>query len=234
MRMLRGHGRKPDTSALRVRHCPRRPRLAIITLHGGRADGYQKARPWHLAALRMRPVLRSAASAVSLDDAVLAQVRYRHRGWNQGDPLQDTYRALDELERLAGPVPALLIGHSMGGRAALRAASHPRVRAVVALAPWLPPGEPTGHLRGKRAVVLHGTSDRITSAEASAEYVRRARTQQTSAGIILVSRGDHAMLRRSSLWHRTVAELVGGLLHPGGQLTGRAAESSASPEPILL
>lgn len=232
--MLRGHGGKPDTSALWVRHCPPRPRLAVITLHGGRADGYQTSRPWHLAALRMRPVLRAAASAVSLEDAVLAQVRYRHRGWNQGDPLQDTYRALDELERLAGPVPALLIGHSMGGRAALRAASRPQVRGVVALAPWLPPGEPTGHLRGKRAVVLHGTRDRITSADASADYVRRARTQQTRAGIILVRRGDHAMLRRSPLWHRTVAELVGGLLHPSGQLTGRAATSCLSPGPIFL
>ncbi|MER6465260.1 alpha/beta fold hydrolase [Streptomyces sp. NPDC001288] len=208
--------------------------MAVITLHGGRADGYQTSRPWHLAALRMHPVLRAAASAVSLDDAVLAQVRYRHRGWNQGDPLQDTYRALDELERLAGPVPALLIGHSMGGRAALRAASRPQVRGVVALAPWLPPGEPTGHLRGKRAVVLHGTRDRITSADASADYVRRARTQQTRAGIILVRRGDHAMLRRSPLWHRTVAELVGGLLHPSGQLTGRAATSCLSPGPIFL
>ncbi|MER7930810.1 MULTISPECIES: alpha/beta fold hydrolase [unclassified Streptomyces] len=208
--------------------------MAVITLHGGRSDGYQTSRPWHLAALRMRPVLRAAASAVSLEDAVLAQVRYRHRGWNQGDPLQDTYRALDELERLAGPVPALLIGHSMGGRAALRAASRPQVRGVVALAPWLPPGEPTGHLRGKRAVVLHGTRDRITSADASSDYVRRARTQQTRAGIILVRRGDHAMLRRSPLWHRTVAELVGGLLHPSGQLTGRAAASCLSPGPIFL
>ncbi|MEV7323556.1 alpha/beta fold hydrolase [Streptomyces sp. NPDC093970] len=208
--------------------------MAIITLHGGRVDSYQTSQPWHPAALRMRPVLRSAASAVSLHDAVLAQVRYRHRGWNQGDPLQDTYRALDELNQLAGPVPTLLIGHSMGGRAALRAASHPHVRGVVALAPWLPPGEPTRHLRGKRAVVLHGTRDRITSAEASTDYVRRVRTPQTRAGIILIRRGDHAMLRRSPLWHRTVAELVGDLLHPSGQLTGRAAASCLSPEPILL
>ncbi|WP_438949092.1 LLM class flavin-dependent oxidoreductase, partial [Streptomyces harbinensis] len=35
-----------------------------------------------------------------------------------------------------GPVPVVLVGHSMGGRAALRAAGHPAVTGVVALAPW--------------------------------------------------------------------------------------------------
>ncbi|MEV5046026.1 alpha/beta fold hydrolase [Streptomyces griseoincarnatus] len=86
-----------------------------------------------MAALRTRPVLRAAASALPLDDVVLAHVRYRHRGWNRNDPLIDTYRALGELPRIAGPVPVVLIGHSMGGRAALRAASHPQVRGVLAL-----------------------------------------------------------------------------------------------------
>ncbi|MFC9282816.1 alpha/beta fold hydrolase [Streptomyces collinus] len=135
MSIVQDHGGKPATSALRLRHCPQQPQAALITLHGGQADSYQTSQPWHLAALRMRPVLRAAASALPLDDIVLAHVRYRHRGWNQNDPLNDTYRALNELHQLAGPVPTILIGHSMGGRAALRAAVHPHVHGVLALAP---------------------------------------------------------------------------------------------------
>ncbi|MGW1894755.1 alpha/beta fold hydrolase [Streptomyces sp. NPDC002004] len=232
--MMRGHGGESAGSALWVRHCPQQPRAAVITLHGGRADSYRASQPWHLAALRMHPVLRAAASAVSLQEAVLGQVRYRHIGWNQGDPLRDAYRALDELEQLTGPVPVILIGHSMGGRAALRAASHPYVRGVVALAPWLPPEEPTRHLQGKRAVVLHGNRDRVTSPSASTHYIHRARTSQARAGIILIRHGDHAMLHRSGLWHRTVAGLVTDLLLPDEQSSGLAAASYAATDPLLL
>ncbi|MCX5387376.1 alpha/beta fold hydrolase [Streptomyces sp. NBC_00083] len=199
-------------SSLWVRHLPPQARVAVITLHGGRADSYQASRPWHLAALRMRPVLRAAASAVRLDETVLGQVRYRHRGWNQEDPLQDACHALGELGELAGPVPVVLIGHSMGGRAALRAAAHPNVSGVVALAPWLPADEPTEHLRGKRAVVLHGDRDTVTSADASVDYVRRARAAQARADIVLIRGSDHAMVRHSGLWHRTIADIVADMI----------------------
>ncbi|GGP32239.1 alpha/beta hydrolase [Streptomyces libani subsp. rufus] len=234
MSVMRDHGGKSADSALWLRHCPQQPRAAVITLHGGRAEGYQTSQPWHLAALRMRPVLRAAASAVPLDDTVLAHVRYRHRGWNQNDPLNDTYRALDELHQIAGPVPTILIGHSMGGRAALRAASHPQVQGVVALAPWLPPGEPSKQLSGKRAVIVHGERDRITSPHASTDYIRGARAAGAHAGIILISNGDHAMLRRSNLWHRTVATVVTDLLRPHAQLSSLTGTCYASTAPLVL
>jgi pimeloyl-ACP methyl ester carboxylesterase len=155
-------------------------------------------------------------------------------GWNQDDPLSDTHRALDELQQIAGPVPAILIGHSMGGRAALRAASHPQVHGVLALAPWLPPGEPALQLSGKRAVVVHGERDRVTSPRASADYVERARAAGARAGILLIRNGDHAMLRRSGLWHRTVATVVTDLLRPDGESSDLTAAGYASTGPLLL
>ncbi|MFI5977310.1 alpha/beta fold hydrolase [Streptomyces sp. NPDC051452] len=234
MSTVQEHEGKSATSALRLRHCPRQPRAAIVSLHGGRTDSYQTSQPWHLAALRMRPVLRAAASAMPLDDIVLAHVRYRHRGWNHNDPLHDTYRALSELHQIAGAVPTILIGHSMGGRAALRAASHPQVHGVLALAPWLPPGEPAGQLSGKRAVVMHGERDRVTSPRASADYVQRARTAGARAGVILIGKGDHAMIHRSGLWHRTVATVVTDLLRPEAPPTGLTAASYAATDPLLL
>ncbi|MGX1545481.1 alpha/beta fold hydrolase [Streptomyces adustus] len=234
MSTVQDHEGESATSALWLRHCPQQPRAAIITLHGGRADSYQTSQPWHLAALRMRPVLRAAASAMPLDDLVLAHVRYRHRGWNQNDPLNDAYRALNELQQFAGPVPTVLIGHSMGGRAALRAASHPQVHGVLALAPWLPPGESASQLNGRRAVVVHGERDRVTGPRASIDYVKQARTAGACAGIILIRDGDHAMLHRSSLWHRTVATVVTDLLRPETPLTGLTASSYTATDPLLL
>lgn len=153
-----------SSSALLVRQRPAgTPGAAVVVLHGGREHSREVSRGWHLAALRMRPVLRAAVAATDRQDVLVGEVRYRYRGWNAtADPVHDTVRALDELRRTVGEVPVTLVGHSMGGRAALRAAADPAVRGVLALAPWCPPGEPVDHLGGKRIVVLHGDRDRVT------------------------------------------------------------------------
>lgn len=61
------------------------------------------------------------------------RVRYTHRGWNgpREDPLHDALRMLDALRREAYDIPVVLLGHSMGARAALHAASTTRWSA-----PW--------------------------------------------------------------------------------------------------
>lgn len=212
----RTRAEEDDAPALIPRRTPPDPRAAVLFLHGGRADSHSPARPWHLAALRMRPFVRAVAAALPPDPVALAQVRYRVRGWNgQGaDAFRDAQRALDELERLVGDVPVVLVGHSMGGRAALAAARAPQVRAVVALAPWCPAGEPVAHLSGKDVVVLHGDRDRVTSAEASSTFVARARLAGARARAHIVPGGDHAMLRDSARWHRTTATTVVDLLRP--------------------
>ncbi|MEU8652469.1 alpha/beta fold hydrolase [Streptomyces sp. NPDC048737] len=202
--------------ALLTRRVPRAARAAVLFLHGGRSDSRDPSRPWHLAAVRMRPVVRAVAAAVP-DDVFLGAVRYRVRGWNQdaADPLRDARRALAELTRLVGDVPVVLVGHSMGGRAALRAASAPQVRSVVALAPWCPAGEPVAHLREKGIIVVHGDRDRVTDPHASAAYVRRARRAGARAHFLPVTGGDHAMLRHSGTWHRTTGSAVADLLAAG-------------------
>ncbi|MEV6019058.1 MULTISPECIES: alpha/beta fold hydrolase [unclassified Streptomyces] len=187
---------------------------AVLVLHGGAADGKAPPRLWNAARARMRPFLRHVTRALSDDGTFVGQVRYRHRGWNgaDADPVADVLRALDELSALVGEVPVVLVGHSMGGRAALRAAAVPRVRAVVALAPWCPEGEPVAHLRDKRVIVLHGDRDRITDPAESFALVRRAVEAGSAANAVRVAGGDHGMLRRARTWHRVTAATVAGLV----------------------
>ncbi|MHB9756831.1 alpha/beta hydrolase [Streptomyces sp. BYX5S] len=205
-----------EGGALIPRRTPPGARAAVVFLHGGRADSRSASKRWHLAALRMRPFVRAVASALGEDPVALAEVRYRVRGWNgaDADALRDAERALGELPRLVGDVPVVLVGHSMGGRAALRAARSPQVRGVVALAPWCPEDEPVEQLRGKDVVVLHGDRDRVTDPQASVALVRRAVGVGARAGVSLVPGGDHAMLRDSARWHRAAASAVVDLLRP--------------------
>ncbi|MFE0513775.1 alpha/beta hydrolase [Streptomyces sp. NPDC058964] len=204
-------------AALVVRRAPRTPRAAVLFLHGGKEVSRAPSRPWHPAAVRMRPFVRAVAAVLPDDDVLLGEVRYRLRGWNGGDAdaLRDVQRALAELARLTGDVPVVLVGHSMGGRAALRAAAAPEVRAVLALAPWCPDGEPVAHLRDKDVVVLHGDRDRVTDPRESVSLVRRAQEAGARAETVIVPGGDHAMLRRSGHWHRTAASTVAALLPDG-------------------
>ncbi|MCX4815626.1 alpha/beta fold hydrolase [Streptomyces sp. NBC_01239] len=198
----------------------------MITLHGGPFAGHRPARPWQLAALRMRPVLRFSASAVSLDETLLGQVRYRCKGWNDGDTEQDALRALSELGRLVGDVPVVLVGHAMGGRAALRVASHPQVRGVVALAPWLPTGEPVAQLVGRSVLLVQGHDGRASGVQVWG-YAERARAAGARAGVVVV-RGGPWMMRRAGVWHRTVASAVRQVSRPTA-LGPRGVWSSSGP-----
>lgn len=193
------------------------PRAAVLLLHGGRADGLEPPPSWNLPAARMRPFGWAVARATAGGNVLLGAVRYRHRGWNgdRSDSVQDARAALEELAERFGPVPVVLVGHSMGARAALRAAGHRNVRAVIGLAPWCPPGEPVEQLRGRRVVLLHGDRDRTTDPAGSRELALRARAAGAETAWLPISGGDHTMLRRAAEWHSLTARSVAGLLEAG-------------------
>ena len=156
----------PTTPRLIVTAASERPDGIVLVLHGGRENGRSPVRANHLAVLRMIPVARQAAAA---GHGRLAVVRVLDvvRGWNGADaaPVADTRWAVEQCLERYGDLPVGLIGHSMGGRAAMRAGDAPNVRSVVGLAPWLPPGEPVGQLRGKRVLIVHGTAARPARAD---------------------------------------------------------------------
>ena len=184
------------------------PRAAILVLHGGRAESEGPVDPRHLTVRRMQPFARDLAALG--DDLAVVQRRYRIRGWNGSgsDTLADVAYALDAIDTSYGAVPIVLVGHSMGGRAALRAAGHPRVRGVVALAPWLPGEEPVTQLAGRDLVVLHGTRDLTTSGRASARFATRATSLARRVACLQVPWSGHGMVLRASTWHRLTAAFV--------------------------
>jgi dienelactone hydrolase len=193
-----------ELPGLSVRPAAGTTRAVALVLPGGQATSRMPASPRQLAARRMRPF--AAALHRAGRDAGLAVwlVRYRYRGWNgpQASPLPDIGWALDEARRRHGDVPVVLLGHSMGGRAALRMGGDRSVRAVLALAPWLPEGEPVGQLAGRRVLIAHGSLDRVTSPRASGAFARRAAAAGAEVTWVEVRGDTHAMLLRYPTWQR--------------------------------
>ncbi|MFI0826554.1 alpha/beta hydrolase [Streptomyces roseolus] len=202
--------RPEEAGRLLVRYGAEAPEAAVLLLHGGRADGLGAPPLLNLPALRMRPFAEAVRRAARRRPVLVAEGRYRHRGWNgeRADAARDAETALAGLRTRFGEVPVVLVGHSMGGRAALAVAGDPAVRGVVALAPWCPPGEPVAHLAGRRIHLLHDETDRVTAARDSWEFVRRAREAGADATGVPMPAGGHTMLLGAGLWHRRATELA--------------------------
>ncbi|MEN8651258.1 alpha/beta fold hydrolase [Streptomyces sp. 21So2-11] len=233
--------REDGHSALRLHSAPYSPQGAVLLLHGGRADALGPPPLLNLPAARLRPFRGAIRRATRDHEVLLAAVRYRHRGWNgsRQDPVREAREALDELARLAPLKPVVLVGHSMGARAALRVAEHPQVNGIVALAPWCPPGAPVSQLRDKHVIVLHDNQDRVTDARESWDFLRRARRAGAHACGIAMPHGGHAMLRDAGAWHRLAASLTEGVLGtaplPPGVIAAQLSTDSAvlSAESVL-
>jgi pimeloyl-ACP methyl ester carboxylesterase len=212
-------------------------RGAVIVAHGGTEVSTEPVIPLDPAVLRMIPLALAIRHGLRGSGIVVSRPRYRVRGWNGelASPVQDLRAVLDEIVARFGSVPVVLIGHSMGARAAFRVAGHPAVSAVAGLAPWLPPTEPVDQLAGRRVLLAHGTADRITSPEETWAYAERARSV-TRTATIEVLRGEHTMLRRAPLWHRLAVEfsrLSLGLPVRAGEVTA-AFGQPAEPRHLVL
>lgn len=178
-----------------------------LVLQGGRFRSHMRNRGYQVASLRMVPFARRLDRDGRGRGVAVFRLRYRYRGWNatragaEPDPVTDARWALAEIQRRYGDVPVVLVGHSMGGRVALRVADSARVVGVVALAPWCEASDPVLQLAGEDVLIAHGTRDRITSPEASLAFARRAQTIGAQVRRIEISGGTHGMLRRAGLWH---------------------------------
>ncbi len=211
---------------------PADPAGAVLVLHGGasRRRG-MRVSPAQLSVLRMIPV---ASSVVRRSGGRLTVLRLLNssRGWDtEHTPLRDVEWALDEIARRFGAdLPVCLIGHSLGGRAALLAAGQPGVAGVVALAPWVYPTDVAAHADGTPIVIVHGDADRIAS-PARSRQVARALSRQTEVAYVSVRRGTHAMLGRLDTFDGLAGRCAAWMLL--GQVQGAILERIVAGETWL-
>ena len=179
------------------------PRAVALVLHGGQ-ERSQAPVPWTSPAyLRMLPFALQLR-ADTRGDLAVAVLRFRVRGWNGAEmsPVADATWALDRLAQRFPGLPIGVLGHSMGGRTALRVGGHPAVTAVAGLAPWLPPREPSAQLAGRSVLLAHGTADGMTDPAATAGFASRLRDEGTPVRFVRIPGEGHAMVRRAHRWHR--------------------------------
>lgn len=223
----------PMSSTLPYLEGLRSPRGAsdlVILAHGGSVQADRPARDWHSGLIRVLQFGDAAAKVAP--DAAVALVRYRVRGWNgaSADPARDLqqviHQAPEQFNRL------LLIGHSMGGRAVLRAASERRVAGVLALAPWVPPGEPLFSPGEAPVVLATGTDDGITPAGMIRQYVERARKASRGLGYFEIPGAGHRLLRHAKVVDHLIQSFVGHALGDGSELIASSisADPSRSPD----
>ena len=189
-------------------------KAVVLVLHGGREHGYGRVHPLRLAYLRMVPIAKAVARATAGRDVATWLLRDRVQGWNAPElpPVADARWALERIRATHPGVPVVLVGHSMGGRVALRVADDPAVTAVCVLAPWTTSADPVDQLAGRLVLIAHGDGDRITDPRESYAYAKRAKAV-TDRVIRYDVRGDkHAMLHRAADWNRLVCRFVLGAL----------------------
>jgi dienelactone hydrolase len=186
---------------------PDRPEGAVLVLHGGASRGEQMmVSPTQLSVLRMVPIAKRIALA---GRGRLAAYRLlnSYRGWDtHHTPVKDARWALQQIQQKYGDVPVCLVGHSLGGRAALLAGDHDNVASVVALNPWVYPTD-RADLRGRRVLIVHGDADRI-AVPSRAQAVARTLARTTDVAWLTVEGGKHAMLGRGSVFEKAAADWV--------------------------
>ena len=175
------------------------PRAAVVIAHGGKSRSTAHDSNLRSPAVRMLPFLLDLARSGRRLGLASTQLRYRLVGYNDGDPVADVEWALDRVAECYN-VPVCLLGHSMGARAALRAAGHPSVVSVVALAPWCPPAEPVEQLEGRTVVIAHGIRDRITDPARSLAFAEHAHAVAGRLARFELGGTGHTMLQRLPTW----------------------------------
>jgi dienelactone hydrolase len=186
------------------------PTTAVaLFCHGGTVASVEPPRERALSLVRMRALEQFVSDAGAGSGLTTCLLRYRVAGWNgmAADAFADVRWSLARIRDEHGDVPVVLVGHSMGGRAALRAGGEPQVRAVCALAPWTPPGEPVAHLRGATVAILHGRGDRWVPSALSAGFAQRAQAAGAHVARFTVA-GGHSMVRRALVWHTFARDVV--------------------------
>lgn len=189
---------------------PRSPEGVVIVLHGGASRrGQMMVSPTQLSVLRMVPLARRIARAGKGRLAV-HRLLNSYRGWDTSHtPVDDARWAVEQVrEQYGADVPVCLVGHSLGGRASILAATLPAVRSVVALAAFVYPSDADRlGLRGRQVLFVHGLQDRIAPVQRARQLAQRLE-RDNRVGFIVVRDGKHAMLSGHRTFERATVDFV--------------------------
>jgi pimeloyl-ACP methyl ester carboxylesterase len=192
-------------------HQPESTRRVALILPGGFVKG--RGRYWKFVETELRDLARQLAAHGAAHGLAVYLLRYRCRGWNgdRADTLVDARWALDTIKSRHGGAPIVLIGNSLGGRAAFLAAGDESVVGVVGVAPWLPGEDPIEQLTGRKALIIHGDRDRsAAAARLSLAYAEQARTVVPDLARLEVRDGGHHLVRRApDCWSATTNFVLG-------------------------
>ncbi len=180
---------------------PREAAGVVLVLHGGASRGENlMVSPTQLSVLRMIPIAKKIARSGDGELAVFRLLNSR-RGWDtHHTPVRDAHWALERIAaRLGTAQRTCLVGHSLGGRAAIMASDRAEVRSVVALAPYVYPSDVPAQLNGQRILFVHGDRDRIASIQRAQALAQRLRPL-TPTACVRVRGGKHAMFARHAVF----------------------------------
>lgn len=189
------------------------PDGVVLVLHGGAASSASPSvSQTQLSVVRMIPIARRIAR-VGRRRLAVYRLLNSSRGWDPArTPVDDARWALGQVHaRYGDGVPVALVGHSLGGRAAILASTHPSVASVVALNPWVYPDDGEGDFGGAEFLIVHGDADRIADPGRSAS-VGRDIARTAPAGYVSVAGGTHAMLRRHGVFSTLAADFTSAVL----------------------
>lgn len=196
-------------------HVPDDPGGVVLVLHGGAETSRAPVVWWRLAVLRMAPFAAAIRNREG-DRVAVLRLKNRVRGWNgsRQDPVVDARWALDRIRHVLPEVPVVIVGHSMGGRVALRLAAEPDVIGVAALAPWVE-SDSVQARPGTPVLLVHGSRDRITDPRRTAVLASRLYDRGVDVRSVTIDNDGHPMLRDAGGWHRLVRDFVSEVFDRG-------------------
>jgi pimeloyl-ACP methyl ester carboxylesterase len=183
-------------------------------LHGGGDDPEARAvGDTYLGYARMRYLHWCIKKELASHGVSLWLVRNRFTSWNaptdqaEPAPVADARTGLEAIQTAHGEdVPVVLVGHSMGARAALHVVDDPTVVGLVAVAPWLPPEEPVETLRDRHlAAAVSGADTEVEPSDVRAFVARADRVARSTVFEQIGDRGPgalaHGMGHNVGEWH---------------------------------
>jgi hypothetical protein len=211
----------------------------VLMLPGCAPAGTGRRSP--LSAAAVLPLARRLARAGAADDLAVHVLHYRCRGWNgeAAHPAADAEWAVRELVKRYGDVPVVLLGSGMGARAAVRAAGHEAVSAVLGLAPWLPEPDDAAHeedvrpLAGRQVLFVHGTDDSRCDPETSFRLAARAKKVNTAVCRFEVHTDGHLLHHHRSEVAALAQDFVMGVVYDRG-FCRPLTDALAAPPPLGL